>query len=40
MKTTMLASDFLSQILPLWRWIVGHLPAFETARAEHISKAP
>jgi DNA-binding HxlR family transcriptional regulator len=39
-EITTLGSDLLSQILPLWRWIVGHLPAFERARAEHISKAP
>src|ERR1700731_3795149 len=29
-ELTALGGDLLSQILPLWRWIVGHLPAFET----------
>ena len=24
----------LNQVLPLWRWIVEHLPAFEAARVK------
>jgi len=33
-EITGLGRDLLNQILPLWRWIVGHLPDFETARAK------
>jgi DNA-binding HxlR family transcriptional regulator len=37
-EITTLGSDLLNQILPLWRWIVGHLPAFEAARSVHAGK--
>jgi DNA-binding HxlR family transcriptional regulator len=37
-EITALGSDLLRQILPLWRWIVGHLPDFENARSLHAGK--
>jgi DNA-binding HxlR family transcriptional regulator len=33
-EITALGRDLLNQVLPLWRWIVEHLPAFEAARAK------
>ena len=33
-EITPLGRELLSQILPLWRWIVEHLPAFEAARTK------
>ena len=36
-EITPLGAELLSQILPLWRWIVGHLPEFEAAREKQAS---
>ena len=33
-EITALGRDLLNQVLPLWRWIVEHLPAFEALRAK------
>jgi len=33
-EITPLGRDLLNQVLPLWRWIVEHLPAFEAARVK------
>lgn len=33
-EITPLGAELLAQILPLWRWIVGHLPAIEAARTK------
>ena len=33
-EITALGRDLLKQVLPLWRWIVEHLPAFEAARTK------
>jgi DNA-binding HxlR family transcriptional regulator len=33
-EITALGRELLSQVLPLWRWIVEHLPAFEAARTK------
>jgi DNA-binding HxlR family transcriptional regulator len=33
-EITALGRELLTQILPLWRWIVENLPAFEAARAK------
>lgn len=39
-EITGLGRDLLNQILPLWRWIVGHLPDFERAQAEYAKRPP
>ena len=33
-EITALGRDLLNQVLPLWRWIVEHLPAFEALWAK------
>jgi DNA-binding HxlR family transcriptional regulator len=33
-EITALGRELLNQVLPLWRWIVEHLPAFEGARTK------
>jgi DNA-binding HxlR family transcriptional regulator len=35
-EITPLGAELLVQILPLWRWIVGHLPQVEAARAKAV----